>query len=74
MKANEFQECIRHLYCLYKKDFIKIFGEQIGSHLWNKFNEYNQNPAKWICYLDGANMHTLFDHLQQHLKKYEDTL
>lgn len=49
-------------------DFKRVWGES-GNHLWNKFLDYDKNPAEFICYLDGGNMGLLMKEFEQHLGK-----
>jgi len=72
----EFQECIRHLYCMGPKEFAKVFGDDDGdgteNYYWRKFKkELKGDAGKFLCYLDSGNMRLLLEHFSSHLRKHE---
>lgn len=68
----EFQECLRHLLCMSKSDFIKVFGSE---YYWEKFKgEKAGDAAKFIIYLDNANMDLLMRHFIEHLDSFRREL
>ena len=48
---------VKVLYNSNREDFNKIFGEEIGPHLWNKFvNQYEAREGEFIGSLDYGNL------------------
>lgn len=72
INASEFQECLLHILCMNEADFVKVFGSQ---YYWEKFKgEKMGDVAKFIAYLDGANMDLLMRHLIEHLDSFRKQL
>ena len=70
MNAGQFQECLRHVYCMGPHEFVEVFGEHSGEYQWNKYYvEFKRDVAKWITYLDGSNRELLFNYLNKWLVK-----
>lgn len=67
LKAAELQEAMRHTHCMNEKDFTRVFGEDMGFHLYMKLHkEFEGNIAEFICYLDSANIELLTEELNRH--------
>lgn len=67
LKAAELQEAIRHINCMGGKEFEKVFGEEMGFHLYQKLHkDFVGNVAEFICYLDSANIEILTEELNRH--------
>jgi hypothetical protein len=49
--------------------FEKIFGEQIGEHLWGKFVSHNHEPIAFWGYLDLDNQRKLVKYIEQEVYK-----
>lgn len=72
MTSYQFQESIRHIYCMNIRDFKQCFGDHKGDYLWDKFKgHYAGNVGDFICYLDCINLQALVDHCLEHCKQYE---
>lgn len=72
MNAIQFQECIRHLMCIGRTEFLMIFGDVMGAHLWFKFVEVlDHNVGKFIGELDFSNITLLFNYLESYLREIE---
>jgi hypothetical protein len=66
----EFQNVVRHVaFNMNEAVFCSIFGGNLGDcYQWKKFaEEYRKDAAKWICYLDGANVTLLWEHCEEYL-------
>lgn len=46
---------------LSQEKLIKLYGEQVGSHLWDKFLYYDRNLLMFINYLDKDNRPIFMD-------------
>jgi uncharacterized protein YcgL (UPF0745 family) len=65
MNAFEFQNAIRIMFCMGKKEFQDCFGPDNGSYFWAKYTEdFNRSPADLICYFGPNNIQTLFNYIQ----------
>lgn len=72
MTSSEFQECIKHLLCMTKADFDRVFG---SDHFWFKFREtYGRDGARFICYLDNRNMGLLMKEFRKHIEEFQNAL
>jgi hypothetical protein len=74
----QFQEAIRHLLCMGRDDFEKVFGgemrgdcETAGAYMFRKFRvEYKGDAGRFLCYLDSSNMTLLFKHFEMHNREF----
>ncbi len=65
MTPMQFRECLAHLTCMSKNEFIQVFGSE---HYWDKFhNVYKKDVARFVCYLDLGNLRVLMNYLNNHL-------
>lgn len=63
MEAYEFQECLRIVYCMGQRDFVTVWGDDLGEHLWSKFvGAYGRSPSELIVNLDTKTMQTLMNY------------
>ncbi len=65
---EEICNCIRHINCMSEPDFIDVFGQNQGDHLWHKFeNDYKKEVGKLLVTLDLGNQRLLFTHCREFL-------
>lgn len=51
---------IQTLNCMGLHEFLKVFGEESGRHLWSKYAvHYKRDAGEFVCYLDQSNLERL---------------
>jgi hypothetical protein len=48
---------------------VKIYGDNLGAHLWGKFNFLSRDWAHWLCSLDFNNLEKLVKHIKSKRKE-----
>jgi len=46
-----------------RAEMLEIYGERLGDHIWNKFNDLDRNWAWVLCSLDNGNLEKLIKHI-----------
>lgn len=52
-----------------KTEMVKIYGDNLGAHLWGKFNFLSRDWAHWLCSLDFNNLEKLVKHIKSKRKE-----
>ena len=50
-----------------KIEFMKVFGNRMGIHLWGKFRDFGYDFGHLLCHLDNSNVAKLSEHLYERI-------